>query len=102
MPGLPTTIFLIAASYLFMRSCPWLEDRLIRIRPFRPYLQYLDGQVPMPRRAKLAAIVLMWVAISFSLGMLFLTAQLRPWLGVVIVAAGCVGTYVIATRGRRR
>ena len=52
LQGLPTTIFLIAASYLFARSCPWLEERLIRVRWFRPYLPYLDGSRPMPRRAR--------------------------------------------------
>ena len=36
VPGLPTTVFLIAASYCFARSCPWLEERLLRNRPFAP------------------------------------------------------------------
>ncbi|MFW5653167.1 MAG: DUF454 family protein, partial [Planctomycetota bacterium] len=48
LPGLPTTIFLIIAAACFAKSCPWLEDRLIRNRLFRPYLKYIDGQEPMP------------------------------------------------------
>jgi hypothetical protein len=38
LPGLPTTIFLILASYCFTRSCPWLEERLLRTRLFAPYM----------------------------------------------------------------
>ncbi len=40
VPGLPTTIFLIAGSWCFARSCPWLEERLIRVPLFRPFLGY--------------------------------------------------------------
>src|SRR4029453_2251878 len=39
VPGLPTTIFLIVASYCFARSCPWLEDRLVRGAGFAPHLR---------------------------------------------------------------
>ncbi len=50
LPGLPTTIFLLGASWCFTRSCPWLEERLIRIPLFRPFLVYLDQGAQMPRK----------------------------------------------------
>lgn len=95
VPGLPTTVFLIAASYLFTRSCPWLEDRLIRVRWFRPYLPYLDGRRPMPRRARWIAIGLMWSAVSVSLLVTAVADRLQLWFTVTLVSAAAVGTWVI-------
>jgi uncharacterized membrane protein YbaN (DUF454 family) len=101
VPGLPTTVFLIAAAYLFARSCPFLEERLIRRAPFRPYLRYLDGE-PMPRRAKATAIALMWVAVTTSLAVLWLGERLEPWVGAAVVGAAIAGTVAISRIGRRR
>jgi len=96
LPGLPATVFLILASYLFTRSCPWLEERLIRNRLFSPYLQYLDNRQAMPRRARLIAAITMWIAVATSLTMLALAGALGPWGGGSIVGAALVGSLVIA------
>jgi uncharacterized membrane protein YbaN (DUF454 family) len=101
VPGLPTTVFLIAAAYLFARSCPWLEERLIRRAPFRPYLRYVDGE-PMPRRAKLTALALMWTAVTTSLAVLWMGDRLSAWIATAVVAAAAVGTVVILRHGRGR
>ena len=77
VPGLPTTIFLILASYLFARSCPVLEEKLLRVRVFRPYLRYLDGNRAMPRRARVGALVMMWCAVTASLVLLVLRLHFR-------------------------
>jgi uncharacterized membrane protein YbaN (DUF454 family) len=95
LPGLPTTIFLIAASYLFTRSCPWLEDRLIRNRWFRPYLPYLDGRQPMPARARWTALAAMWTAVSISLAVTAAADRLHPVFAVTVIAAAAVGSWAI-------
>jgi len=97
VPGLPTTIFLIAASYLFTRSCPWLEERFFRLRVFQPFLPYVRGELPMPRRARVVALVAMWVATATSLGTLALAGRLQPWLAIVVLGAASVGTYFVTT-----
>lgn len=102
VPGLPTTIFLIIASYLFAKSCPWLEEKLIRRGPFQPYLQYLDADTPMPRRARIAALMMMWSAVLVSLGVLAMRETLTPWLAATIVAAAGCGTVAILTYRRAR
>lgn len=96
LPGLPATVFLILASYLFTRSCPWLEERLIRNRVFGPYLRYLDGRQPMPRRARWIAAIAMWIAVASSLAMLALAGALGPWGGGSIVTSALLGSVVIA------
>ena len=100
VPGLPTTIFLIAASWCFTRSCPWLEDRLIRNRFFGPYLRFLDGDTPMPPRVMWSSLALMWTAISISTW-----ALLRYDASVALTAgipfAGIIGSVVLVRVARR-
>ncbi len=113
IPGMPTTVFLIAATWLFTRSCPWLEEKLVRHRFFAPFHAYLDPETPMPRRARIAALVAMWTAITVSAVLLGHgapdggalaggTSSGGTLLAVraAMVAAGLVGTVVIL-RARR-
>ncbi len=96
VPGLPTTIFLILASWCFAKSCPWLETRLIRNRFFRPFLVYLEPGVKMPRKAKVISIALMWFFISASCGAFLARGD---WIiALPVIAAGAVGTWFIARR----
>lgn len=100
VPGMPTTIFLIMATWCFARSCPWLTDRLIRNRFFGPFLKYLEPGVTMPRRAKAVAMLLMWTAIAVSCGLL-VARGVSLWIPAIIVAAGVVGSICIARQGLR-
>ena len=100
LPGLPTTIFLIAASWCFARSCPWLEERLIRTRLFRPFLGYLDGAA-MPRRAVVVALVVMWTAVAVSTVALLAGEKPRPWIAGVVLAAAAVGSVFVVRRRAR-
>jgi uncharacterized membrane protein YbaN (DUF454 family) len=100
VPGLPTTIWLIGASYLFARSHPALEERLIRNRFFGPYLRYLDRPATMPRRAKITTCALMWTSVAVSLTVLGMTGRLPTWLAATIVGAAAVGTWFICRFGR--
>jgi len=102
LPGLPTTIFLLGASWCFARSCPWLEERLIRVPLFRPFLGYLDNGGTMPRAAVVTTLVVMWIAIAASVVTVNLGAEPRPVLASLIVALGLVGTFFILRMLRRR
>lgn len=106
VPGMPTTVFLIAAGWLFTRSCPWLEEKLVRHRFFAPFHRYLDPRTPMPRRARVAALAAMWTAITVSavlLGRGGLEGGTLLAIRASVVAAGLVGTVVIlrVRRGAR-
>ena len=102
LPGLPTTIFLLGASWCFARSCPWLEERLIRVPLFRPFLGYLDNRAAMPRHTVVTTLVIMWIAITASVVTVNLGAELRPVLGGLIIALGLVGTLCVLRMGRRK
>jgi hypothetical protein len=49
VPGLPTTVFLLAASWLFARSSPRLHRRLTESSRLGPYLR-MAREGSMPRR----------------------------------------------------
>lgn len=95
VPGLPTTIFLIFASYCFTRSCPWLEDQLVRAPIFRPYLKYLDGERAMPLRARLSTVAMIWGASSISLVVVAARGPIAPWFLVTILVAASIGSAVV-------
>ncbi len=103
VPGLPTTVFLIAASYLFVRSCPAFERVLIRNRFFAPFVVYLDNPTAMPWRAKVIAATLMWISVTVSVVFLLMSERTAAWIATLPVAAAGVGTYFIfRTRGDQR
>lgn len=95
VPGLPTTVFLIVASYCFARSCPWLEERLLRVPIFSPYMAFIDDGRPMPRRARLIALGAMWLSVSISLAWLHAAGRLQPALALGILASAGVGTVAV-------
>jgi uncharacterized membrane protein YbaN (DUF454 family) len=89
LPGLPTTVFLIAASYLFARSSPALDRRLHQNRWLGPYLRRFAETRGMPRKAKAAALASMWLGIGFSCWAL---SGVSLAVQVATVACGLVGS----------
>ena len=96
LPGLPTTPFLLLASFCFTRSFPRLGQRLLRSRLFGPYMRFLEGDEPLSLRTRVIAASIVWVAVTLSLVSLWLKGALPVWLGVLIVVAAVIGTAVIA------
>ena len=95
LPGLPTTVFLLGASWCFTRSCPWLEERMMRNRFFAPYLRYLDGERPMSNRSRIVTIVIIWMAIGISMTTLHAQELLTSWAVAPLVAAALIGSIVV-------
>jgi len=102
VPGLPTVIFLLGASWCFARSCPWLEDRLIRIPLFKPFFVYLDNPAQMPRKVVIWTLIIMWTAIGISSVIVSTGDNPRPMLAAVIGVAGLVGSFFVIRMGRKR
>jgi uncharacterized membrane protein YbaN (DUF454 family) len=92
VPGLPTTEFILAASYLFARSSPTLGGWLERNRWFGPSLRRFRESGGMPRRSKALALASMWTGIGISVHLLT-TAGVAVQL--LVVALGVVGSVTM-------
>ena len=66
LPLLPTTIFLIIASYFFMKSSPELNDRLLNNKYLGAYLRNYQEKRGMPLKSKISSIFLLWTSILIS------------------------------------
>jgi len=99
LPGLPTTVFLIAASWCYARSCPWLEQRLLRVPLFAPFLGFLEPGARLPRRTLAKALVIMWLAIIASAAAVGLGDDGRPGVAAAVIGLGLVGSPFVVRLG---
>lgn len=94
VPGLPTTVFFIVAASCFARSSPRFERWVLDLPRIGPMVRDHRAGLGMPRRAKVVALSMMWVAILLS----GLALRHRPALLGGIVVLGLVGTAYIVWR----
>lgn len=92
VPGLPTTVFVIAASYLFARSSPRLDQRLRQNRWLGPSLCRFAETGSMTLRSKAFALASMWAGLAVSC---FALAGVSAILQAVTIALGVAGTATI-------
>lgn len=91
VPGLPTTVFFIAAAACFSRSSPRLEAWVLGLRGIGPMVRDHRDGLGMPRRAKVVATacIVGFVSLGIWLG------DTHPVVAAGIVAAAIVGLVVI-------
>jgi len=92
LPGLPTTVFAIAASYCFSRSSPRFA-RWLRNHPWLgPRLRRYAAEGGMPPAAKRSALLAMWTAVLISCALL---VTVHRTTAAVVFGLGVVGTLSI-------
>jgi uncharacterized membrane protein YbaN (DUF454 family) len=92
VPGLPTTVFVIAASYCFSRSSPRFEQWLLDNQWLGPRLHRFRNAGGMSPASKRAALAAMWMAVLLSSGLL---ATVHVAGALVVIGMGAVGTLAI-------
>jgi len=97
VPGMPTTVFVLAASYFFARSSPRLEGWLLAHRWFGPPLRRFRDTGGMTRSAKAAALGSMWSAISIS-SVVLAAANRNAALAAILLAGLGTLTILFAVR----
>jgi len=91
LPGLPTTPFLLLASYLLIRSSPRLHQKLRNNRLFGPLLRDWETKRAVKRSVKIWSLVVVAVFLSLSLYL-----SVFPWyLKAIVLTAATIGIYVI-------
>jgi uncharacterized membrane protein YbaN (DUF454 family) len=91
VPGLPTTPFLLLAAACYVRSSEKLYNWLLTHRLFGKYISFYRKHKAMPLRAKVFAIVLMWVMLIASV--IFFIEALSVKLFITL--CGVIGTVSI-------
>lgn len=90
VPGLPTTVFFIAAAACFTRSSRRLEAWVLGLPRIGPAVRDYRAGLGMPRRAKTLALVMLVASVAVSCWFL------SSWIvrGIVI-GVGTIGVVVI-------
>jgi uncharacterized membrane protein YbaN (DUF454 family) len=92
VPGLPTTVFVLAASYCFSRSSPRFERWLRENRWLGPPLARFASGGGLSRSAKRAGLTAMWTAVLLSSGAL---AGVHWAAALGTLGLGSIGTLAI-------
>ena len=90
IPGLPTTPFLLLASWLFYNSSKRLHDKLNK-SILGKYIQRYNSKSGVPLRTKILSIACMWTMISISI--LFMLENLHT--KILVAGLGMIGTCSI-------
>ena len=93
VPGLPSTVFFIAALWAFKRSSPRFEFWLLNHRVFGPTLRDWEERHAIKPRTKAIAIGTMLVFVTASMFMLH-----TLWVQLLVLALAATGAVYVATR----
>ena len=86
VPGLPTTLFLILAAACYIRSSQRLYNWLINNKTFGPYLRdYREGK-GIPKRAKILAVSMIIVFVSYAVFFGIESLNLKIAAGILGIA----------------
>lgn len=91
LPGLPTTPFLLLASYLLLRSSPRLHRRLTGSRVFGPLIRNWETRRAISLRTKMWALTVVICCLIYTL----IAVPLPSLVKIVIGILGSIGITVI-------
>ena len=92
IPGMPTTVFLVLAAACFIRSSQKLYDWLITNKTFGPYLKdYREGK-GIPLRAKVVALVMIVIFVSYAVFFAIEVKQIKVLVGLI----GLIGFWFVS------
>ena len=97
VPGLPGTLFLLIAAWLFSMSHPRLYRWMMTNRWFGQTLSDYRSGLGIPRRIKFISVSAIAVSVTASIGF----AIDNPWGRLALAALGAYGIYFILTRPTR-
>lgn len=93
VPGLPSTVFFIAAAACFSRSSPRLERWVLGLPRIGPTVRDYRAGLGMPRRAK------QWAIASIVLFSTISVVLLDGWaVRAVVAAVAAVGVWYVGRR----
>ncbi|MBS3995592.1 MAG: YbaN family protein [Alkaliphilus sp.] len=91
IPMLPTTPFLLLASYCYVRSSKRLYDWLINHKFFGAYIYNYLTYRAVKRSTKIVALLFLWLSLTISI---FIMANLHIKLLLIAIGIG-VSTHIL-------
>jgi uncharacterized protein len=91
LPVLPTTPFLLLASFFFLRSSPALDEKLRRSPLFGPFLEDWRKYGGVRLHVKITALSTMAIVVALGL----LRDGLSPTLRIALVVLAAIGATVV-------
>ncbi|MHC1778544.1 MAG: YbaN family protein [Lentimicrobium sp.] len=91
VPLLPTTPFLLLASWCFVRSSERMNQRLMHNRYLGPYISNYKSGHGITRRNKVYSLAFLWITLSIS----FIFGPPYWWLRLGLIFIGTVVTVHI-------
>lgn len=91
LPGLPTTPFLIVASYFYIRSSERLYNWLINNKFLGIYLKdYLAGH-GIPKKSKIFALSMMTLFVLLAIVPVSPISIPSIWIRIIVLISGIIG-----------
>ena len=91
LPGLPTTPFLIVASYFYIRSSERLYNWLINNKFLGIYLKdYLAGH-GIPKKSKIFALSMMTLFVLLAIIPVSPISIPNIWIRIIVLISGIIG-----------
>lgn len=94
VPLMPTTVFLILASWFFARSSPRLEARLLNNPQFGPTLRAWQQTGAVPRGAKIMACI----GMTAGFALFWIGAHPGLWLALAVAAVILASAFYVVSR----
>lgn len=94
VPGLPTTVFMIIAAWLFSISNPRFEKWLLNLPKIGPAIQNFRNGLGMPIKAKFFAVSSIFIFTAVATILLIENLPLR----VSIIFVAVIGIWYITSR----
>jgi uncharacterized membrane protein YbaN (DUF454 family) len=99
VPGWPTTVWILVATYFFARSSPRFYNWLMNHRTFGPLIRDFRSGLGIPLRTKVFAISMITLFAGSSA--VFLIS--RTWISWMVAALGLFGiVYLLRLPTKRR
>ncbi len=92
VPGLPTTPFLLLASWCYYRGSTRLQKWLLESRVLGAYIREYEEKKGMTVRAKIWAISVMCFMCTLSI-FLFIP---NPVVDIIVAISGIIGAFTVA------
>ena len=93
LPGLPTTPFLILAAACFAKSSRRLYDWILGLKGVGPAIEDFREGRGVPRKAKVTALLMLWVVVGLSTTVGMPGHWVWPRVGVLVLAL--IGTVTV-------